>query len=57
MDTKDIICDLIDDYLWGDDGHSNPLTGDEGEKLSIEICEKLGICEKCGSKLKGEDDE
>lgn len=55
MDIRDVIFDLINNYLWGDDGHSKELTEFEMGALSIKICKELGICEKCGAKLKGED--
>ena len=48
MDTKDIICDIIDDYV---------LDGIRVEDLALNICKALGICDKCGAKLKGDRNE
>ena len=57
MDTKDIIFDMIQMNIRKlyNDGDEENL--EEIENLSIKICRKLGICEKCGAKLKGERNE
>lgn len=53
MDKVDEIYDIIEDAI--DDYYRENTKS--VEQLSIEICEKLGICEKCGAKLKGERNE
>ena len=70
MDAKDLIYDLIDSDLGFIKStikeirihtvFNEPKIMDVKtlfENLSIKICKKLNICEKCGAKLKGERNE
>lgn len=59
MDTKDIIYDLIEEHV-RNNGIRKLSEGIEIHNLEIvceKICKALGICEKCGAKLKGDRNE